>query len=104
MTAPWDSDALWIKAKLLINYALAQGVPRTFDERALWATLSLEPLAKTALSRAYPLLIAGPKEDGKNLYAAADPPQEDGTLQAIPAPTTFNRSAPDFKTVNCNPK
>src|SRR3546814_387306 len=100
MTAPWDSDALWIKAKLFINYALDQDVPRTFDERALWATLSLELLAKTALSRASPLLIAVPNEDGKNLLAAAGLTQDEVTFKSIPAATLFKRCARAFKPFN----
>src|SRR5215213_12010685 len=91
MTAPWDSEALWIKAKLFINYALDDGETRSFDERALWASLSLELLAKAALSRASPLLIAVPNEDGKNLLAASGLTDDEATFTTITAATLFNR-------------
>jgi len=100
MTAPWDSDALWIKAKLFINYALDDAPERTFDERALWASLSLELLAKAALARASPLLIAVPNEDGKNLLAAAGLIADDATFKSIPASTLFKRCARAFKPFN----
>jgi hypothetical protein len=100
VTAPWDSDALWIKAKLFINYALDPEVDREFDERALWASLSLELLAKSALSRASPLLIAVPNEDGKNLLAAAGLTEDKATFRSITATTLFKRCARAFKPFN----
>lgn len=100
MTAPWDSDALWLKAKLFINYALDDEAGRTFDERALWASLALELLAKAALSRASPLLIAVPNEDGKNLLAAAGLTEDEATFKTINATTLFKRCARAFKPFN----
>jgi hypothetical protein len=100
VTAPWDSEALWIKAKLFINYALDDEVTRTFDERALWASLSLELLAKAALSRASPLLIAAPNEDGRNLLAAAGLTEDEATFRSIMASTLFKRCARAFKPFN----
>jgi hypothetical protein len=100
VTAPWDSEALWRKAKLFINYALDHDVPRTFDERALWATLALELLAKSALARASPLLIAVPTEDGKNLLAAAGLTQDEATFKSIAAATLFKRCARALKPFN----
>lgn len=100
MTAPWDSEALWLKAKLFINYALEENEHRTFDERALWASLALELLAKAALSRASPLLIAVPNEDGKNLLAAAGLTDDEATFKTITATTLFKRCARAFKPFN----
>ena len=80
-SAPWNSDDLWMKAKLFINYTLDDEPGRSFDERALWASLSLELLGKAALSRASPLSIATPTEDGKNLLAAAGLTDEPGDVQ-----------------------
>lgn len=100
MTEPWDSDALWGKAKLFVNHALDTDVARTFDERALWASLALELLAKSALSRASPLLIAVPNEDGKNLLAAAGLTQDEATFKSISATTLFKRCARAFKPFN----
>lgn len=100
MTTPWDSDTLWMKAKLFINYALDEEPTRLFDERALWATLSLELLAKAALSRASPLLIAAPNEEGRNLLAAAGLTQDEATFKSITASTVFKRCARAFKPFN----
>jgi hypothetical protein len=97
---PWDSNALWMKAKLFINYALDDKPERTFDERALWASLSLELLGKAALSRASPLLIAVPNEEGKNLLAAAGLTDDQATFKTITASTVFKRCALAFKPFN----
>lgn len=96
MTAPWDTEGLWTKAKLFVNLALDNEPSRSFDERALWASLSLELLAKAALSRASPLLIAVPNEDGKNLLAAAGLVADEATFKTIPARTLFKRCARAF--------
>ncbi len=98
--APWDSDALWMKAKLFINCALDDQPERTFDERALWASASLELLGKAALSRASPLLIATPSEEGKNLIAAAGLTDDQATFKTITASTVFKRCALAFKPFN----
>jgi hypothetical protein len=97
---PWDSDELWSKAKLFINYALDREPERTFEERALWASLSLELLGKSALSRASPLLIATPNEDGKNLLAAAGLTKDDATFKTVAASTIFKRCGIAFKPFN----
>lgn len=93
---PYDEEALWLKAKLFLNHAMDETEPRTFDERALWASLALELLAKAALSRASPLLIAHPNEDGKNLLIASGLVQGTGTFQSVTARTLFGRCAAAF--------
>jgi len=89
-----------MKATLFINYALDEEPERTFDERALWASLSLELLGKAALSRASPLLIATPNEDGRNLLAAAGLTDDQATFKTIAASTVFKRCALAFKPFN----
>lgn len=69
MSKPFDHDALWIKAKLFLNRAMDDD-SRSFDEQALWAALALELLAKAALARVSPLLVAEPNEEGTNLLIA----------------------------------
>lgn len=71
MTAPYDYEALWLKAKLFLNRAMDERDPRPFDEQALWASLALELLAKAALARVSPLLIADPRQDSTSLLAAS---------------------------------
>lgn len=96
MSDHYDAQALWLKAKLFLNHAMDDDVERDFDERALWAALALELLAKAALSRHSPLLIASPTEDGGNLLAASGltPPQLHFT--SVTAKTLMSRCAKAF--------
>lgn len=100
MTAPYDHEALWLKSKLFLNHAMDENEPRTFEERALWASLALELLAKAALSRLSPLLIATPQEDGNNLLIAAGAIAGDARFRSIPAHTLFGRCHKAFKPFN----
>lgn len=97
MTAPWDPDGLWLKAKLFINHAMDDDAVRDFEERALWASLSLEVLAKAALARRSPLLIAAPDEDGRNLLAAAGLILGTPKFKSIKAASLFKRCAAAFR-------
>lgn len=96
MNEPYDEQALWQKARLFLNHAMDQGEPRTFDERALWASLALELLAKAALARVSPLLIATPNEDGTNLLIASGLVQGQATFHSVSAATLFSRCAKAF--------
>lgn len=91
MTAPYDHEALWLKAKMFLNRAMDEHEWRPFDERALWASLALELLGKAALSRTSPLLIAEPTEDGKNMLVAAGLIQGDAQFTSARAKTIFSR-------------
>jgi len=102
MNASWDPDALWMKAKLFINNALDPDEVRPFDEQALWASLSLELLAKAALSRASPVLIAAPDEDGRNLLAAAGLVRGATSFRSVKAHTLFKRCALAFRPFNAD--
>jgi hypothetical protein len=93
---PYDHQALWIKSKLFINRALEDDL-RSFDERALWASLSLELLAKAALSRVSPLLIAKPNEEGTNLLIASGLVEGEASFESIPAKTLFSRCKKSFR-------
>lgn len=97
MTTPWDADALWAKAKLFINHAMDDDMPRSFDERALWAALALELLAKAALARVSPLLIATPEEDGKNILIATGLHSGTANFKSVKASTLFKRCAIAFR-------
>ena len=98
--APYDHEALWIKAKLFLNHAMDPGDVRPFEERALWASLALELLAKSALSRVSPLLIATPQEDGTNLLIAAGLVSGEARFHSISARTLFERCHKAFKPFN----
>lgn len=95
--APWSADALWIKSRLFINRALDDGTQGDFDERALWASLALEVLAKAALAQVSPILIASPNEEGTNLLIAAGLVAGEATFMSVPAKTIFTRCKRAFR-------
>ena len=99
MNESWSEEALWLKARLFINRATDPD-DRSFDELALWASLSLELLAKAALSRVSPLLIATPSEEGTNLLIASGLVQGDATFHTAPAKTIFTRCGRAFRPFN----
>lgn len=96
MTRPFDHEALWIKAKLFLNRAMDDDF-RSFDEQALWAALALELLAKAALARVSPLLIAEPNEDGTNLLIASGLVEGDARFTSVRAKTLMSRCHKAFK-------
>ncbi|NUP48500.1 MAG: hypothetical protein HOW97_14505 [Catenulispora sp.] len=97
MTAPYDHEALWMKAKLFLNRAMDNDGLRSFDEQALWASLALELLAKAALARVSPLLIAEPTEDGTNILIASGLVKGDARFSSVKASTLFARCQKAFK-------
>lgn len=101
MSDACDAPALWIKARLFINHAMDPDEPRTFDERALWASLALELLGKAALAQVSPVLIVAPNEDGASLLAAAGL-LPDRQMQTIGASTVFERCAKVFRPFNAS--
>ncbi|WP_062987071.1 hypothetical protein [Nocardia anaemiae] len=96
MTDSYDAHALWLKAKLFISHAMDDDVVRDFDEQALWAALALELLAKAALSRHSPLLIASPTEDGGNLLVASGLTQGQARFTSVTATTLISRCSKAF--------
>jgi hypothetical protein len=97
MTAPYDHEALWLKAKLFTNRAMDDGDLRSADEKSLWAALALELLAKSALARVSPLLIAEPSEDGTNILIASGLIKGDARFISMRAQTIFKRCQKAFK-------
>jgi hypothetical protein len=97
MTAAYDHDGFWLKAKLFLNRATDDDGARSFDERAMWASMSLELLAKAALSRVSPLLIAEPNEEGTNLLAASGLTEAEARFISVRAKTVYVRCARAFK-------
>lgn len=95
---PHDPAAIWSKAKLFIN--------RSFDAldaddgslAMLWAAISLELLAKSALCRINPLLVADPSDDGRSLLLAAGLPGDTTRYKSIPAKALFSRCDRAFRT------
>lgn len=97
MSAPNDHEALWLKAKLFLNRAMDDDEVRSFDEQALWASLALELLAKSALARQSPLLIAVPTEDGTNVLIALGLIGGTARFESVPAKTLYSRCERAFK-------
>ncbi|MFI8301368.1 hypothetical protein ACIGCZ_36270 [Streptomyces nigra] len=96
MSNPFDHDALWTKAKLFLNRAMDDD-SRSFDEQALWAALALELLAKAALARVSPLLIAEPNEEGTNLLIASGLVKGEARFTSVRAKTLMARCHKAFK-------
>lgn len=101
MNRPFDREALWIKAKLFLNRAMDDDF-RSFDEQALWAALALELLAKAALARVSPLLIAEPNEEGTNLLVASGLVKGDVKFTSVRAKTLMTRCHKAFKPFDQN--
>lgn len=100
MTSPYDYEALFAKAKLFLNRAMDPEDARPFEEQALWASLALELLAKAALARVSPLLIAEPTEDGKNLLIASGLVEGDARFTSVRAKTLYSRCQKAFRPFN----
>jgi hypothetical protein len=96
----YDHEALWLKAKLFISRAMDDQENKSFDEQALWASLALELLGKSALAKISPLLIAEPTEEGKNILAAMGIGEGDGKFTTVSASTVFKRCKRAFPTFN----
>lgn len=95
MSAEFDHNALWMKSRLFVNRVL-DAENRSDDERALWASMSFELLAKAALSKSSPLLIADIGVDGRHLLAAAGLLEDDLPFNTIATKTVIARCAIAF--------
>ena len=97
MPSSYEHEGLWAKAVLFINRAFtALDEERPFEESALWAAFSLELLAKSALAKVNPVLIADPTDDGKSALIAAGLSRESGGFKSVQAKTVFSRCARAF--------
>lgn len=99
---PWDYETLWLKGKLFLNRAMDDEPVRSFDEQAFWASQALELLAKAALSRSHPALIAEPNEEGVNILMASGLIEGDPRFKSVQAKTVFSRCERAFKPFNLN--
>lgn len=89
-----------MKAKAHINRSFAAGESSEFEQAALWAASSLELLAKGALAKVSPLLVADPQDDGKSLLVAAGLSADVARFKSIPAKAIFSRCARAFPPFN----
>lgn len=97
MSTPFSHEAIWAKAKLFVNRSF-DAIENDDESLAmLWAACSLELLAKAALCRISPLLVADPTDDGKSLLLAAGLPGDSTRYKSIPAKALFSRCARAFQ-------
>src|SRR5260370_25428076 len=82
----WSQEGLWAKAKLYVQRALAES--RLEPMFPFWSFLSLELLARAALSYVHPTLLAVPEGDHL-LHALGISVSR--TLRSVPAKTVFLR-------------
>lgn len=64
----WERDPLWAKARLFLEYALAQD--RDDARFGLWCAIGLELLARAAVSAISPTLLAEPDQEHRHLLHA----------------------------------
>lgn len=88
---PCDRAGLWMKAKAHINRSFAALDSSDFEQAALWSASALELLAKAALAKVSPLLVADPADDGKSLLIAAGLVADTSRFKSIPAKGLFSR-------------
>lgn len=100
MNRQYDHEALWLKARLFTN--LATDVARAFDERAVWASLALELLAKSALAKVSPLLIADVTRSGDSMLVASGIQADDSKFTTVAASTAYERCSKAFRPFHLN--
>lgn len=83
----WDSTLLYNKAKLYAERAHREPVDSAIF--GLWMSLALELLARAALSRIHPVLLADPREQDNIHYAFGIVPK--GIPKSIPSKALFAR-------------
>ncbi len=103
----WDAQALYDKAERYIQQA--QALNKDDWDYALWTSLSLELLARAALSNVHPALLAEQEKDksGANLISALGFPsfESNSAPKSIAVSEVFNRLAallPDFHKENAS--
>ena len=96
----WEKDALWAKSKLFFQKAFT--CSREDPTFGLWCSLSLELLARSAVSSISPTLLAEPDRDHRNLLHALGrgsskvTPKSIGTVQVLSlCQTLFEKFTPD---------
>lgn len=82
-------EDLWSKSKVFIERGLACRDARKYEEFQLWATISLELLAKASLAQKHPCLVADPQNFDSLLVACGLSTSR--SYKSIPAKTLFER-------------
>jgi hypothetical protein len=91
----WDPEQYWQKARLYAGRALEDG--REDWERAFWAALALEFLARSALAGIHPVLNADPQNEANLFYALGfDIKGQPRSLPVHAVLGRLNRLVPEF--------
>ena len=83
----WETNPLWAKSKLFFEYAFES--PRDDPRFGLWSAMGLELLARSAIARISPTLLAEPDHDHRHLLHALNlgsekvPRKSIGTSQVL---------------------
>lgn len=84
----WDKDSLWAKAKIYVDRALNES--RDSEMFPFWISLSLELLARSAISSVSPILLAeSSKDDATNILYALKRPTGKGKPKSIAISSVF---------------
>lgn len=83
----WESESLKNKARLYGERAHEQSIESSLF--GFWMSLCLELLARAALSKIHPVLLADPRDEGNIHYAFGIMPK--GNVRSIQAKTVFAR-------------
>jgi hypothetical protein len=89
----WDAEKLWAKSCLYMQRAFAEDSDS--DLLPLWSSLGLELLARSALARIHPSLLADPQDGANILYACGFP--SSSPPRSIPMKATLLRCQAVFK-------
>ena len=84
-----DAETLYGKSQVYIHRGLRAKNSKQYDEYQLWASLALELLAKSSLSRIHPAMVADP-EHHESIFAACGQPISPD-IKTITAKTLFKR-------------
>lgn len=91
----WDSEGLWKKAKLFMDRACDHD--HTSPEFAFFASLSVECLGRSALTKIHPVLNADPRDDSNILYACGYPFAKPRSLPAHSVFIRLEKIVEDFQ-------
>lgn len=89
-----------MKAKTHINRSFAALDSADFEQAALWSASAFELLAKAALAKVSPLLVADPADDGRSLLVAAGLTADTSRFKSVPAKGLFSRCDRAFRGFN----
>lgn len=92
MTSPpeiWSEEALLRKAQVYVERAA--GVEQGSGLEQLWSLLALELLARAAVARVHPVLLADPQSEGPHLLYAFGYGEPRHPPKSVPIATVFRR-------------